>query len=140
MEKSIITKGIAASSMLNSNSVDVAKGKNDMETDDKIIQVYKWSVETELGSFTGTCLSMDGVNEEIALLTNNAKILKKNIIPESLINDDLGDKVYTWNVMTNSGHASGVSVSLEEAIKVINSFGSTEEVKSNIDESIKILK
>ncbi|PKQ46099.1 hypothetical protein CSW08_04980 [Confluentibacter flavum] len=126
--------------MLYSNQMNAATKKNDMEAEDKVIQVYKWSIETELGSFTGTCLSMDGVNEEITLLTNNAKILKKNIIPMSLINEDLGNKVYTWNIITNSGQASGVSVNLEEAIRVVNSFGSTEEVKSNIDESFKILK
>ncbi|WP_100616039.1 hypothetical protein [Confluentibacter citreus] len=140
MEKSIIDKGIAASNMVYSKSVGAAGEKSDMKTDEKVIQVYKWSIETELGTFTGTCLSMDDVNEEIALLTNNAKILKKNIIPMSLINEDLGNKVYTWNVVTNSGHASGVSVSLEEAKRVINSFGHTEEVKSNIAESFKILK
>ncbi|WP_157831425.1 hypothetical protein [Confluentibacter flavum] len=140
MKNSIIATGIAASRMLYSNQMNAATKKNDMEAEDKVIQVYKWSIETELGSFTGTCLSMDGVNEEITLLTNNAKILKKNIIPMSLINEDLGNKVYTWNIITNSGQASGVSVNLEEAIRVVNSFGSTEEVKSNIDESFKILK
>ncbi|WP_157804980.1 hypothetical protein [Confluentibacter lentus] len=140
MKKSIIASSIAASSMLYSNSMTAANKKNDIEQNNKTIQVYKWNIETELGTFTGTCLSMDDVNQEIALLTNNAKILKKNIIPMSLISENLENKIYTWNVITNSGHASGVSISLEEAIRVINSFGNSEEVKSNIDESFTTLK
>ncbi len=137
MKKSIIATGIVASSMLHPNAMEAAIETSDIKIEDKITQVYKWSIETELGTFTGTCLSMDGVNEEIALLTNNTKILKKNIIPMSLISENLGDKVYTWNVITHSGHASGVSVSLEEARRVIHSFGNTEIVKSNIVESFK---
>ncbi|OYX22784.1 MAG: hypothetical protein B7Z06_11155 [Flavobacteriales bacterium 32-35-8] len=140
MKKSIIASGIAASSMLYSNSITAATEKNDIEPNNKTIQVYKWSIETELGTFTGTCLSMDDVNQEIALLTNNAKILKKNIIPVSLISENLENKIYTWNVITNSGHASGVSVSLEEAKRIINSFASTGVVKSNIAESFTTLK
>lgn len=140
MKKSIIASGIAASSMLYSNSITAATEKNDTEQGNKIIQVYKWHVETELGAFTGTCLSVDDVNEEIALLTNNAKILKKNIIPMSLLNENLENKIYTWNVITNSGHASGVSVSLEEAKRIIDSFKSMGVVKSNIAESSSALK
>ncbi|WP_162623314.1 hypothetical protein [Confluentibacter sediminis] len=137
MKKSIIATGIVASSMLHPNAMEGATETSDVKTENKTTQVYKWNIETELGTFTGTCLSMDGVNEEIASLSNNSKIIKKNIIPMSLISKNLGDKIYTWNVITNSGHASGVSVSLEEAKRVINSFGNTEIVKSNIVESFK---
>lgn len=140
MKKSIIASSIAASSMLYSNSMTAATEENNIEPNNKTIQVYKWNIETELGTFTGTCLSMDDVNQEIALLTNNAKILKKNIIPVSLISENLENKIYTWNVITDSGHASGVSVSLEEAKRVINSFASTGVLKSNIAESFTTLK
>src|SRR5690606_39155918 len=92
----------------------------------KETQAYKWTIETGLGTFTGTCLSINDLNEEITILTNNSRILKKNITPVTLMNETLGDKIYTWNVITNSGQASGVAVSLEEARKVINSFGSKD--------------
>ena len=135
VKKSILTTGIMRSNILYSNIQATAKEKNDAAVDHEAIQVYKWIIETELGTFTGICLSIDGVNDEITQLTNNIKILKKNIIPETLSNENCGNKVYTWNVITNSGHASGVSVSLEEAKKVIKSFGNAKVIKSNMLES-----
>lgn len=104
-------------------------------SENKKTQAYKWTIETRLGTFTGTCLSINDLNDEIAMLTNNTRILKKNITPVTLMNENIGDKIYTWNVITNSGQASGVSVSLEEARKVINSFGYKEVVRSKIIES-----
>lgn len=98
----------------------------------KKTQVYKWTIETGLGTFTGTCSSINELNEEITALTNNARILRKNITPTTLGDDEMGNKVYTWNVITHSGQASGVSVSFEEAKKVINSFGYKDVVKSKI--------
>tara|TARA_R110000868_G_scaffold37619_4_gene132848 strand:- start:2455 stop:2838 length:384 start_codon:yes stop_codon:yes gene_type:complete len=95
---------------------------------------YKWNIETEIGAFTGTCLSIDEVNDEIAMLTNNAKVLKKNIIPMSIIFENEEDKIYSWNVITNTGQASGISTSLEEVQRVVNLFGTTEMVKFNMAE------
>lgn len=108
-------------------------------------QGYKWIIETDLGVFTGTCLSIDEVNEEIAMLKNNAKILKKNIIPTfltipSLTNNNEEDKICSWNLTTNDSHASGISTSLKEAKRVVNSFGSTEVLKYNIVESFNTSK
>jgi len=135
MKKSIVTSGMAASNRLYLDSLTEAPEKKGSSTENEETQIYKWTVETEIGVFTGTCLSIDDVNEEIAMLTNNAKILKKNITPVTVRKENVGNKVYTWNVITHSGQASGVSVSLEEAKRVINSFGSTEVVNSNIIES-----
>lgn len=135
MKKLLIASGIAASNRLYLDSLTVASEKNNISTENEESQIYKWTIETEIGVFTGTCLSIDDVNEEITMLTNNVKILKKNIIPVTVGKENLGDKVYTWNVVTHSGQASGVSVSLEETKRVINSFGSTEVVNSNIVES-----
>ena len=102
---------------------------------------YKYSIETELGLFSGTCSSIDAVNEEIALLANNTKILKKNIIPLVTARQwYTKDKVYTWNRITNHGKANGVSTSFEEAQKVINLFKTKEVIKSNIIESFNIIK
>lgn len=100
----------------------------------KETHAYKWTIETALGTFTGTCLSINDLNEEIIMLTNNSKILRKNITPVTLKNENVGNKIYTWHVTTNSGEISGVSVSLEDAKKAINAFGYKEVVNSNIDE------
>lgn len=103
--------------------------------ENKETHAYKWTIETVVGTFSGTCLSIDDLNEEITLLTNNSRIFKKNIIPLTLKDENLRDKTYTWYVTTNSGQVSGVSVSLEDAKKVINSFGYNEVIHSNIVES-----
>lgn len=103
--------------------------------ENKETHAYKWTIETALGTFSGTCLSMNDLNEEITLLTNNSKIFKKNIIPLTLKDENIRDKTYTWYVTTNSGQVSGVSLSLEDAKKAINSFGYNEVIHSNIVES-----
>lgn len=104
--------------------------------ENKETHAYKWTIETAVGTFSGTCLSISDLNKEITMLTNNSRILKKNIIPLTLRDENLRDKTYTWYVTTNSGQASGVSVSLEDAKKVINSFGYNEVIHSNIVESV----
>lgn len=109
-------------------------------TEDHVSQVYKWSIETKIGVFTGTCLSIDDVNQEIAQLTKNAKILKKNIMPISSIYENKEDKIYTWNVITKNSEASGITTSLKEAQNALNLFGSAEIIKSNISESFTALK
>ena len=143
MKKSIIAPGLIASSMLYANTMTAHQENNDnnnQKIESNTTDFYKWSIETENGEFTGTCLTINDINKEIGILTNNAKILKKNIIPTSLTNENLKDKVYTWNVITKNGQASGISSSLEEAQKVVNSFGNTEIIKSNIAESITVSK
>lgn len=135
MKDSSAVLGIERSNKLYSHSMSRGTNKDGISVENKETQAYKWTIETGLGTFTGTCLSIDELNDEITMLTNNTRILKKNITPMTLINENLRDKIYTWNVVTNSGQASGVSVSLEEAKKVINSFGNGEVIKSKIVES-----
>ena len=123
MKNPNIILDIENANTLYSHSMYRETDKNGMSVENKETQAYKWTIETVLGTFTGTCLSINELNEEIAMLTNNSKILRKNILPVILVNEKLEDKIYTWNVITNSGQTSGVSVSLAEAKKVINSFG-----------------
>jgi len=122
MKNSSIAPSIEKHNKLYSHTMFRKTDENGI-SEKKETQAYKWTIETGLGTFTGTCLSINDLNEEITILTNNSRILKKNITPVTLMNETLGDKIYTWNVITNSGQASGVAVSLEEARKVINSFG-----------------
>ncbi len=140
MNKSILTSAIKASSKLYNITMTANPENKNQKAENNTTQVYKWSVETEIGFFTGICLSIHDVNEEIAILTNNARIFKKNIIPMSLIYQDEEDKIYTWNVITNNGQASGISTSLKEAQRALNSFGTTEIVKSNIAECVSASK
>jgi hypothetical protein len=135
MKKSILETGIAESNMLYSDILTENTKKHNTDINHKKMDVYEWNIETEIGNFSGTCLTINDLNKEIAKLTNNAKILKKNITPVSITNENLDNKVYSWNVITTSGHASGVSLSLEEAKTVVNSFDNKEVIKSNIEET-----
>jgi hypothetical protein len=94
-----------------------------LTVENKETHAYKWTIETALGTFTGTCSSINDLNEEITLLTNNSKIIKKNITPITQMDENSNDKRYTWLVTTHSGQVTGVSISLEDAREVINSFG-----------------
>lgn len=135
MKKSILETNILQSDLLYAHSRKANTKKTDSHRHHKMMEVYEWRIETEIGNFSGTCLSINDLNKEIALLTKNVKILKKNIIPIAIMNDHLDNKIYTWNVITNFGHASGVSLSLEEANRVIDSFGSKEVIQFNIMET-----
>lgn len=110
------------------------------ETEMRATCKYKYSIETKTGVFTGTCLSIDELNKEIALLTNNARILKKNIIPIALKYEDEEDKIYTWNVITKNVNASGISASLKGAQRALNSFRTKQVIKSTIIESFEAIK
>jgi hypothetical protein len=133
MKKSILVSGLVAGSMVYAHSE--TRNENHSKTDKKISEVFEWIVETDKGIFTGTCLSINDVNNEIKLATNNADLLKKNITPVSLISNNTEDKFYTWSVTTHTGHASGVSTNIEEAKRIINVFNTNEVVESNIIES-----
>jgi hypothetical protein len=98
-------------------------------------QVYRWNIETEIGVFTGSCLDLIDVNQEIAILKDKARILKMNINMMTIKNEQLKNKIYSWNVTTINGEASGLSSSLEEAKRVLNSFGSSEIIEYNIVET-----
>lgn len=101
---------------------------------------YQWNIVTNMGLFSGTCSSIDTVNLEVALLTNNARILKKNIIPVTTSNDGLEDKIYTWKIIRNYVQASGIAKSLKEAKKAIQLFDTKLGDKINITESFKTIK
>jgi hypothetical protein len=133
MKKSLIATGIFASSVINANAnLTSHKNKQGYAT-----AAYQWEVETEFDVFSGTCVSIDEVNKEISMLTENKKIFKKNIIPMTIDNtQNESTKIYTWDVVTKSDQANGVSASFAEAKKMIESFGEKGIIKSSIIESI----
>lgn len=141
MKKAIIATDIVASSMLYSNTVEAINNiKNNNKND--TTSVYHWTVETELNVFTGTCKSIAEVNKEITKVTQESKIIKKNITPLSQIDSDLdtSETVYHWNVTTINGHSFGTSTSLEEAQSFLESLKESDIIKSSIEQSINKLK
>jgi len=140
MNKSIFASDKKVSSKVYSKAVTANPENTYQNAENNTIQAYNGRVETNTGCFTGTCLSMDDVNKEIATLTNNARIIKKNIVPTTLTNDNPEHKIYSWNVITNNSNATGISTSLKEAQRAVKSFGFTEVLKSNIVESLTTSK
>lgn len=140
MKKAIILKDLLASNMLDDNinttniinQEEYRQQSNDV-VNDNYTQLYEWRIEIESGIFTGISDSIDNVNEDIESLANNEKLITKNIIPISLNKYESGEKIYTWNVITNNGQTTGQSTSLQEAKKMIKFFRSKKKVmKSNL--------
>ena len=140
MNKSIFASDKKVSSKVCAKAVTADPEHTYQKVENNTIQAYNWRVETNMGCFTGTCLSMDDVNKEIVTLTNNARILKKNIVPTILTNENPEHKIYSWNVITNNSNATGISTSLKEAQRAVKSFGTTQVLKSNIVESLTTSK
>lgn len=144
MKRSILTTGLIVSSILYANAVtantentEVVLNDNDAKTENRTRQVYQWVIETEHGVFTGTCMSIAHVNKEITMLTDHTKVLKKNIIPVALINDDLENKVYTWTIVTNKDRTAR---NLEEETREIRLFETIEHLKSAMIDPYTTLK
>jgi hypothetical protein len=148
MKKSILTTGLIASSILYTNSIVANSETNDglevfLENNHvniETIQVYQWIIETEHGIFTGTSISIKDVNEEIHMLTDNTKILKKNIVPITSISDSLESKIYTWTVATNNEYPSGQLTNQEEEKRKIRVFETIEGLKSALTNEKNTLK
>ena len=152
MKKSILTTGLIASSIIYGNSmaanpennevldVLLENNNNNINIKAETMQVYQWVIETEHGIFTGTCTSMHDVNEEINMLIDNTKILKKNIVPVTSIRDSLKNKIYTWTVIINNEHASSVLSNQEEEKREIRVFETIEVLKSALINSHSISK
>lgn len=154
-KKSIITKGLIASSMLYANvhaanplikdvfinnKVESVARYNTTEVNNGFSQMYQWHIETESGIFSGICKTIDEVNKEIIQSCKNEKIITKNITPSYLNENEIGDKIFTWSVVTKKGNASGQSGTLEEAQSSVKLFEPKEVVESNIIELKTILK
>tara|TARA_R110002049_G_scaffold309311_1_gene521169 strand:- start:22044 stop:22484 length:441 start_codon:yes stop_codon:yes gene_type:complete len=141
-KKSIISKGLIASSMLYA-SVNASNPKREaafaedekIEMNNKVTQFYQWRIETDKGIFAGASQTMHEVNKDITAITNGSKIITKSITPMATGTNKPDEKIYTWSIVTLKGHASGQSVSLEEAKNMVKSFDTEKVIKSNIIET-----
>ena len=139
--KSIISKGLIASGMLYASvnasnpTREVAFTKANHIENNNITEIYQWRIKTEDGIFSGASQTMNDVNKDIGDLTQNTKIITKSITPIAMSENKLGEKIYTWSVITKKGHASGQSTSLEEAKTMLKSFDTEKVIKSNIIET-----
>ncbi|MFB9057410.1 hypothetical protein ACFFU9_11730 [Mariniflexile ostreae] len=150
-KKSIITKGLIATGMLYANvnasvasqedvikdNIETALKHTNMDVENGVNQIYHWRIETEAGVFSGACKSIDEVNKEIEKHAGASKVFTKSITPITLSENETGDTLFTWSVITKKGHASGQSATLEEAQHMIKLFHSEDVVKSNIIKSKK---
>ncbi|ALJ05130.1 hypothetical protein APS56_08325 [Pseudalgibacter alginicilyticus] len=108
--------------------------------DHNITEFYQWRIKTESGIFSGASQTINEVNKDISALTQNTKVITKSITPIVINKNKLGEKIYTWSIITKKGHASGQSLSLEEAKNMLKSLHTEKVMKSNIIETKNILK
>lgn len=146
-KKSIISKGLIASSMLyaslnasNTIKEDTFKKDTPIENNSNITEIYQWRIKTENGIFSGASNTMDEVNEAISALTQKTKIITKSITPIAMSKNKPSEKIYTWSVVTKNGHASGQSASLADAKNMMGLFDDNEVLKSKLIESKSTIK
>ena len=126
MKKSIITLAIVALTFTNINATEVTTTSNTIETTtltrDQITEVYDWNVKTNSGNYSGTANSLEEAQKMIELVTVGEFILDRKIESYYQVKADVTSstqRLYFWEVTTNSGSAKGFSNSEFQAKKMI---------------------
>ncbi len=126
MKKSIITLAIVALTFTNINATEVTTTSNTIEastlTRDQITEVYDWNVKTNSGNYSGTANSLEEAQRMIELVTVGEVVLDRKIESYYQIKQDVTSKtqrLYFWEVTTNTGSAKGFSNSESQAKRMI---------------------
>ena len=126
MKKSIITLAIVALTFTNINATEVTTTSNTIETTtltrDQITEVYDWNVKTNSGNYSGTANSLEEAQKMIELVTVGEVVLDRKIESYYQVKAEVASntqRLYFWEVTTNSGSAKGFSNSETEAKKMI---------------------
>ena len=126
MKKSIITLAIVALTFANINATEVTTTSNTIEattlTRDQITEVYDWNVKTNQGNYSGTANSLEEAQKMIELVTVGEFILDRKIESYYQVKNEVASntqRLYFWEVTTNSGTAKGFSNSESQAKRMI---------------------
>ena len=135
MKKSIITLAIVALTFTNINATEVTTTSNTIDpslseqakqtttlTRDQITEVYDWNVKTNSGNYSGTANSLEEAQKMIELVTVGELVLDRKIESYYQVKADVASstqRLYFWEVTTNSGSAKGFSNSEFQAKKMI---------------------
>ncbi len=126
MKKSIITLAIVALTFANINATEVTTTSNTIEattlTRDQITEVYDWNVKTNQGNYSGTANSLEEAQKMIELVTVGEVVLDRKIESYYQVKNEVASntqRLYFWEVTTNSGTAKGFSNSESQAKRMI---------------------
>lgn len=126
MKKVITTLAIVALTFTNINATEVTTTSNTIEattlTRDQITEVYDWTVKTNSGNYSGTANSLEEAQKMIELASVGEVVLDKKIESYYQVKADVTSntqRLYFWEVTTNSGSAKGFSNSETQAKRMI---------------------
>jgi hypothetical protein len=127
MKKFTVTLAIVALSFSNINATEVTTTSNIVETTstltrDQITEVYDWQVSTNQGNYSGTSLSIEEARKMIELVSTGEIVLSKKVESYYQVKEEISSKtqrLYFWEVTTNSGSAKGFSNSESQAKRMI---------------------
>lgn len=126
MKKSILTLAIVALTFTNINATEVTTTSNTIEattlTRDQITEVYDWTVKTSSGNYSGTANSLEEAQRMIELSAVGEVVLDKKIESYYQVKTEVASntqRLYFWEVTTNTGSAKGFSNSETQAKRMI---------------------
>lgn len=126
MKKSIVTLAIVALTFGTINATEVTTTSNNIETTtltrDQITEVYDWNVKTNSGNYSGTANSLEEAQKMIELVTVGEVVLDRKIESYYQVKLEVASntqRLYFWEVTTNSGSAKGFSNSETQAKRMI---------------------
>lgn len=124
MKTRIVTLAIVALTYGTINATEVNKTSNRIETTtltrDQIAEVYDWAVKTNQGNYSGTANSLEEAQRMMELAAAGEIVLDRKIESYYQVKETSNtQRLYFWEVTTDSGSAKGFSNSESQAKRMI---------------------
>ena len=125
MKKSIVTLALVALTFGNINAAEVTTTSNTIEsttlTRDQITEVYDWTVKTNSGNYSGTANTLEEAQKMLELAAVGEVVLDRKIESYYQVKSIASNtqRLFFWEVTTNSGSAKGFSNSESQAKRMI---------------------
>lgn len=137
-KKSILIIGTVALSILNSHATTLTPNPNTTTisvdiTNENLVKVYDWKVETNKGLYSGTSLSVEDAKRMI-FLTSSGEIIRAFQIESYFVlkmeAKNNSKRNYFWEVETATGYAKGYSSTEAYAHKMMQLVASGDAIVS----------
>jgi len=126
MKTRILTLAIVALTYGNLNATEVNTTSTTIEettlTRDQIAEVYDWSVKTNSGNYSGTAKTLEEAERMMELVAAGEIVLDRKIESYYQVKETVASntqRLYFWEVTTDSGSAKGFSNSESQAKRMI---------------------
>ncbi|MDO5972497.1 hypothetical protein Q4Q35_22070 [Flavivirga aquimarina] len=138
MKKSILIIGTVVLSILNAHATTLTSALNPITisvdiTNEHLLKVYDWKVETNIGVYSGIALSVEDAKRMI-LLTSSGEIIRASIIEGYFVlkteAKNNSKRNYFWEVETVTGYAKGYSSTEAYAYKMMQLVASGDAIVS----------